>query len=117
MQFAYRAALNGETCTGIALEPSALSGAISRETSIEALKRSLGEPASITQEETKPTDFSATQDAYQVVRYLWPDAGAPTCELNFVYGGDGKEMVDYAYILSTSGHIGTINQQDRSPDA
>lgn len=114
VQFAYRAGLNGESCTGIALEPSALSGAISRETDIDALKRSLGEPASVTEEETKPTDFSSEQDGYQVVRYLWPNADEPSCELNFVYGEDGKEMVDYAYILFTYDHIASLNQRHGS---
>ena len=116
MQFAYRAGLNGASCTGIALEPSALSGAISRETGIAALKRSLGEPASVTEAETKPTDFSSEHDGYQVVRYLWPDADAPSCELNFVYDKDGKEMVDYAYILFAYNQIESLNQRDRSSD-
>ena len=114
VQFAYRALLNDEACTGIALEPSALSGAISRETGIEALKRSLGEPVSITETDDRPTDFSSERDHYQVVRYLWPDAEQPSCELNFIYDADGKEMVDYAYILFTYRHIGSLNWQDHS---
>lgn len=114
VQFAYRAVLNDTACTGIALEPSALSGAISRETSMEALQRTLGEPASVTETETKPTDFSAEQDGYQVVRYLWPDADEPSCELTFVYDQEGKEMADYAYIMFTYSQIGSLNQRERS---
>lgn len=113
VQFAYRTELNGEICTGIALEPSALSGAISRETSLAALRRAFGEPVSVTAAESRPTDFAAELDGYQVVRYLWPGADAPACELYFIYDSEGTEMVDYAYILFAYSQIESLNRQER----
>lgn len=115
VQFAYRASLNDETSAGIALEPSALSGAISRETNIEALKRILGEPVSITEADTKPTSFSSELDGYQIVRYLWPDENEPSCELTFVYDKDGEEMADFVYALFTYNHIESLNRRDVPP--